>query len=156
MKKIIFSIIILLTSFPVFSNNLVLFLYDGSAVAFEMSKVPEISFNNTDLIINCEGKQVFFTQSEVVGFTYVDKYQDAAIVNVNFPNNDVRGSITDGVLYLSNVDAGAKINIYDMKGVNRLSYTCSSSGEFSIPFNCGNEKMFIVSINGNSFKIMKK
>lgn len=156
MKKVLLIILLIFGICDCTADNryLVLWMQDGTSTSFELSQSPRITFSIMDMVIKCGGWEISYPFSEVLGYSYSSK--TSGIVQIDLSKENLECFIGNGFLSIKYVEQGAIIEVFDMSGIRLLSYKATDSGSCEIPFNYGDTKIFIVAINGKSFKIKQK
>ena len=134
--------------------SLVVWAKDGSKVAFALSKKPKITFTEADLQIMGQGIDVSYELDNLMRFTYdivndETVFKDIQTENVNF-------NLTGESLLFPELKANSTVSIYSINGTLIFSKIVHEAGEYSFPLSNLNVGVYLVSVNGLTYKIMKK
>ena len=155
MKK--FSLILFLLCFGLTlkaETNLVVWKKDGSKVAFALTEKPIVTFSETSLMINSTTVSVNYDLEDMAKFTYEDS-ESQGIKNIE---NDKESSFKfDGeMLLFPSLKAGSKVAIHNLGGVLVFARTIEAAGDYSFPISHLDKGVYVVSVDGLTYKIVKR
>ena len=155
MKK--FSLILFLLCFGLTlkaETNLVVWKKDGSKVAFALTEKPIVTFSETSLMINSTTVSVNYDLEDMAKFTYEDS-ESQGIKNIE---NDKESSFKfDGeMLLFPSLKAGSKVAIHNLGGVLVFSRVIEAAGDYSFPISHLDKGVYVVSVDGLTYKIVKR
>ena len=155
MKKLL--LILFLLSFGLSlqaETNLVVWKKDGSKVAFALTEKPTVTFSENSLMINTTTVSVGYDLEDMAKFTYEDP-ESQGIRNIE---NDKESSFKfDGEMLLyPSLKAGSKVAIHNLGGVLVFSRTIEAAGNYSFPISHLDKGVYVVSVDGLTYKIVKK
>lgn len=155
MKKLL--LILFLLSFGLSlqaETNLVVWKKDGSKVAFALTEKPTVTFSENSLMINTTTVSVGYDLEDMAKFTYEDP-ESQGIRNIE---NDKESSFKfDGeMLLFPSLKAGSKVAIHNLGGVLVFSRTIEAAGNYSFPISHLDKGVYVVSVDGLTYKIVKK
>ena len=135
-------------------TNLVVWKKDGSKVAFALSEKPIVTFSENSLMINTTTVSVSYDLEDMAKFTYEDPNEEG-IRNIE---NDKESSFKfDGeMLLFPSLKAGSKVAIHNLGGVLVFSRTIEAAGDYSFPLSHLDKGVYVVSVDGLTFKIVKR
>ena len=135
-------------------TQLVVWAKDGTTVAFALAEKPKVTFTNTHMVIttnNADGME--FPLEETTRFTYeplpVDAVRDILTDNVSF-RIDVES------LLFPTLKANSTVSIHSLDGTLVFKKTVQTAGEYSFPLSNLNAGVYVVSVNGLTYKIVKR
>ena len=155
MKK--FSLILFLLCFGLTlqaETNLVVWKKDGSKVAFALTEKPIVTFSENSLMINSTTVSVNYDLEDMAKFTYEDS-ESQGIKNIE---NDKESSFKfDGeMLLFPSLKAGSKVAIHNLGGVLVFARTIEAAGDYSFPISHLDKGVYVVSVDGLTYKIVKR
>ena len=155
MKKLLLILFLLCFGLSLQAEtNLVVWKKDGSKVAFALSEEPKVTFSENSLMINTTTVSVSYDLEDMAKFTYEDP-ESQGIRNIE---NDKDSSFKfDGemLLFLS-LKAGSKVAIHNLGGVLVFSRTIEVAGDYSFPISHLDKGVYVVSVDGLTYKIVKR
>jgi len=156
MKKIL----LMLLSFSSLSTmadepktQLVVWAKDGTKVAYALAEKPKITFTETNLVIAAQGVEVNYMLENMARFTY-ESNTATAITNLKTGKASVR---LDGEsLLFPSLSANSTVSLHALNGTLIFNKTVQAAGEYSFPLSNLNAGVYVVSVNGLTYKIMKR
>ena len=155
MKKLILFLSLLCFGLSIQAEtSLVVWKKDGSKVAFALTEKPIVTFSETSLMINSSSVSVSYDLEDMAKFTYEDPNEEG-IKNIE---NDKESSFKfDGeMLLFPSLKAGSKVAIHNLGGVLVFSRTIEVAGDYSFPISHLDKGVYVVSVDGLTYKIVKK
>lgn len=135
--------------------KLVIWGKDGSQVAFALSEQPQLHFyeDNTMTVSSLSSEQKF-TLSEIRKYTF-EGLDDAGYRNLE---DDRASSFKfDGELLLfPALKAGSTVTIYAVGGAVVMRKVIETAGDYSFPISHLDKGVYLVSVDGLTYKIVKK
>lgn len=134
--------------------QLVVWAKDGSKVAFALSEEPKVTFNENSLMINSNTVSVSYNLQDMAKFTYEDS-EGQGIKNLE---NDKSSSFKfDGeMLLFPSLKAGSSVFIHSLNGSLVFSRIIETAGEYSFPLSQLGAGVYMVTVDGLTYKIVKK
>ena len=136
-------------------TNLVLWGKSGSVVAFALSKKPKITFTETDMQIIGEDIDVTYPLDDLARFTYETEDDATAIKDIN-TEKEILYKFTGDSLLFPALKANSTVSIYSLNGTLVYKKAIQTAGEYSFPLSSLNAGVYLVSVNGLTYKIVKK
>ena len=135
-------------------TNLVVWKKDGSKVAFALTNKPKVTFSENSLMINSATVSVSYDLEDMAKFTYED-LEEEGIRNIE---NDKESSFKfDGeMLLFPSLKAGSKVAIHNPGGLLVFTRTIEVAGDYSFPISHLDKGVYVVSVDGLTYKIVKK
>lgn len=134
-------------------TQLVVWAKDGTQVAYALAEKPKVTFTETDLVITAKGVEVNYSLENMARFTYEDNTA-AAITNLQTGKASV---ILDGEsLLFPALKANSTVSLYSLNGTLVFNKTVQTAGEYSFPLSGLNAGVYVVSVNGLTYKIVKR
>ena len=134
-------------------THLVIWTKDGSRIAYALNEAPRISFTETNLVVDARDATINFRLDEMARITY-ETNGDSAIRS--FESGDVPFIFDGDMLLFHGLHAGSKVSIHSLDGALMLSRTIKVSGEYSFPVSHLNAGAYLVTVNGITYKVLKK
>jgi hypothetical protein len=132
---------------------LVVWAKDGSKVAYALAEKPKITFTETDLVISAQGVDVNYSLDNLLRFTY-EASDDTAIRDLK--TDKVSFKLEGESLLFMDLSPNSKVSLYDLNGKLVFSKAILLSGEYSFPLSNLNSGIYLVTVNGLTYKITKK
>lgn len=134
-------------------NQLIVWAKDGTKVAYVLAEKPKITFTETDLVIATNGITVNYALENMLRFTY-DYNEELAITNLE---TDEPSFKLDGEsLLFPALKANSVVSLYSINGTLVFNKTVHQSGEYAFPLSNLDAGVYIVSVNGLTYKILKR
>ena len=133
--------------------SLVVWAKDGSKVAFALSKKPKITFTETDLQITGQNIDVTYALDDMARFTY-EKVDVSAMKDIQTEKEVFR--LTAESLLFPALKANSTVSVYSLNGTLIFSKTVQAAGEYSFPISNLNTGVYTVTVNGLTYKIVKR
>ena len=133
--------------------SLVVWAKDGSKVAFALSKKPKITFTETDLQITGQNIDVTYALDDMARFTY-EKVDVSAMKDIQTEKEVFR--LTGESLLFPALKANSTVSVYSLNGTLIFSKTVQAAGEYSFPISNLNTGVYTVTVNGLTYKIVKR
>ena len=136
--------------------NWVLKIWDRDEInvaSIALGAEPIVTFeDNLVTVTNNIGDQLFFNLPDLWKFTYdhLTSINDIAA-------NDVTAMQCDGnSIVFNNLKAGANISVYAVNGTQVMNKKVATDGEYAVSLSNLSQGVYLVNVNGVTFKIMKK
>ena len=135
-------------------TSLIVWKKDGSKVAFALTEKPKVTFSENSLMINSTTVSVSYDLEDMAKFTYEDSDEEG-IRNIE---NDKESSFKfDGeMLLFPSLKAGSKVAIHNLGGVLVFSRAIETAGDYSFPLSRLDKGVYVVSVDGLTYKIVKR
>lgn len=133
--------------------SLVVWAKDGSKVAFALSQRPKVTFTETNLIITGEDIDANYPLDKMARFTY-EMVDMTAIKDINTEKDAFR--FTGESLLFPALKENSTVAVYSLNGALVFKKTVLEAGEYSFPISNLNTGVYLVSVNGLTYKIVKR
>lgn len=157
MKKIFLLLALIFVSYKMLAQEnktqLMVWAKDGTKVAYVLSEKPKITFTETDLVITANNIEVNYALENMARFTY-ESNDNTAIRNIE--SDEVSFKLDRESLLFPDLKANSSIAIYALNGTLVLKKTIRQNGEYAFPLSNLNAGVYLVSVNGLIYKIVKK
>ena len=134
-------------------TNLVVWAKDGSKVAYALADEPKVTFTETNFVISSKGIEVNYAIDKMARFTY-ETNEQTAIRNIKTGNTSF-GPDGESLLFPS-LKANSTLTIYSANGNIVFKKMIREEGEYALPLSNLSKGIYIVDVNGLTYKIMKK
>lgn len=130
----------------------------GGAVVgnFELGTTPKVTFTDTEMIVTTIAGDVYFYNYDLPDMwklTY-EKYEPTGVKNIM---SDANAMNYDGnALIFPSLESGSTIAVYAANGSMVMNKTVSSAGEYAFPLSSLSQGVYVVNVNGKTYKIVKK
>lgn len=150
----------LLLGFSIFAKaennptNLVVWAKDGTKVAYALAEKPKVTFTETDLVITAKGVEVNYSLENMARFTYEEDNTTTAITNLQTGESPFK--LNGESLLFPTLKANSTVSVYSLNGALVFKKTVSQNGEYAFSLSNLNAGVYIVNVNGLTYKIVKR
>lgn len=135
------------------TSQLVITSKDGKTVAYTFAEEPKVSFSDTELIVTAKDATVNYPLSNMALITY-KLGTPTGITNIATGETTFR--MDGSALVFPSLAAGSKVTVSTTAGAVVLSKKIGTAGKYSFPLSGLANGVYMVSVNGQTFKIVKK
>ena len=148
----------LLLGFSIFAKaenptNLVVWAKDGTKVAYALTEKPKVTFTETDLVITAKGVEVNYSLENMARFTY-ESNDESGIINLQTDESPFR--LTGESLLFPALKANSTVSVYSLNGALVFKKTVRQNGEYAFPLSNLSAGVYMINVNGLTYKIMKR
>lgn len=149
----------LLLGFSIFAKaennptNLVVWAKDGTKVAYALAEKPKVTFTETDLVITSNDVEVNYNLENMARFTYEDS-TSTAITNLRTDESSFK--LNGESLLFPALKANSTVSVYSLNGALVFKKTIRQNGEYAFPLSNLNTGVYMINVNGLSYKIVKR
>lgn len=125
---------------------------------FRLEYGATVTFNEGQIIITNDVADIIFERNldEVWKLTYRN-FVDPNPSSIQSIVDDVDGMKYDGnVVMFPSLKAGSNIAVFAANGMVLINKSITTDGEYSLPLTGLSQGVYIVNVNGKTFKIVKK
>ena len=134
-------------------TNFVVWAKDGTKVAYALAEKPKVTFTETDMVITTKDVQVNYILENMLRFTY-EKGELNAVINLQ---TDESSFILDGeFLLFPSLKVNSIVTIYSLNGTLEFKKIVSEKGEYAFPLSNLNAGVYMVNVNGITYKVVKR
>lgn len=135
--------------------NLIMWAKDGSKIAtYALVERPKVTFNENRFAVECTGVEIeYYELEELARFTY-EKDSETAVRNV-LKDGPTFKMNRESILFTS-LKEHSTISIYSIDGGLVLRKTLQQTGEYTLPISNLTAGVYMINVNGSTFKIVKK
>lgn len=134
-------------------TQLVVWAKDGSHVAYALVEEPKVTFTETDLVITTNSVEVSYSLANMVRFTY-ETNENAAVKNIK--TDEVFFKLDGESLLFPALSAKSTVQLCALNGTLVFKKTVQTAGEYSFPLAYLPAGVYMVTVNGITYKIVKK
>lgn len=134
-------------------THLVVWAKDGTQVAYALAEQPKITFTETDLVITTNGVEVNYALQNMVRFTY-ESNNNTAITNLQ--TDEFPFKLNGELLLFPALKANTTVSVYTLNGTLVFKKTVYQNGEYALPLSNLATGVYMVNVNGLTYKIVKK
>lgn len=157
MKKVILISLYLLFVFSIKANdtieNLVVWSKDGTKVEYALVEQPKITFTEANLVITSKGVEVNYELENIVRFTYENS---TTTVISNIETDEARVDNNGEYILFSSLKENSIMSIYTLNGTLVFSTTICDNDEYAFPLSQLSVGVYLVNVNGLTYKIAKR
>ena len=135
------------------ATTLTVHITDGSQVTFLLSERPKVSFSDGCLIITSSEANSTYFLSDVSKFTFGEIETNSGIGHVQ--NDETSLSLEGGAIVVTGLKEGSTAKVYTIGGITIHSEKVDG-GTWTYSLSSLSSGVYIISINGKTFKIAKK
>ena len=151
---LLLPLITLLATASEFQKKLVVWTKDGTQVMYALNEKPKVTFTETDMVIATDYLEANYAIENIVRFTYESDEKPTSIEDLETTNTPF---VYDGEFILfSSLKTNSIISIYALNGTLVFNKTVQTAGQFCIPLSKLRSGVYLVSVNGLTYKIAKR
>lgn len=135
-------------------TDLVVLSKDGTKVSYKLGESPKLSFVGDNLVITANDIEVSYELKQMALITY-ENTDATNIVNVNGEKMESFNLDGESLLFPAK-DTDVAVKIYTVDGQLTISRNVSKGETLSIPLNDLSRGIYLVYVNGVTYKIMKR
>ena len=145
---------------PIYS--LILLLKDLTAVTLPLEEKPNLSYNNTELIVKSNKMDLSFKIADIDKYIVSDISDDISnnestlVETIHSHGKKFEWNISDKTLLINGLPVGDSVVLYNETGQIVMSCKSNSDGFLEIPLNNLSHGVYVVSNSKYSFKIFIK
>lgn len=133
--------------------QLIVWAKDNTKVAYILSEKPKVTFTKTDLVITANGIRVSYALENMARFTY-ELSEITAIRNLETDEKSFK--LEGESLLFSALKTNSTIAIYALNGTLVMKKNMRKSGEYALPLSNLTPGVYMVNVNGLTYKIAKR
>lgn len=157
MKRNLLSFLLLLGNLIALADEpksrLVVWAKDGTKVAYALAEKPKVTFTETDLVITANGVEVNYSLENMARLTY--ESNDASAI-INLQTDESPFKLTGESLLFPDLKANSAVAVYSLNGTLVFKKTIRQNGEYAFSLSNLNAGIYMVNVNGLSYKIVKR
>ena len=134
-------------------TQLVVWAKDGTRVAYALAEKPKVTFTETDLVITAQGVEVNYLLENMARFTYESNSNNAIR---NLKTGEVSFKLDGESLLFPALKANSTVSLYTLNGTLVFKKTVHQNGEYAFPLSNLNAGVYMVNVNGLTYKIVKR
>lgn len=134
-------------------TNLVIWSKDGAKVAYALTEKPSITFTKTDLVITTNSMEVHYPLDNMFCLTY-EKSSEAGIIGLK--KNESTFKLRGETLLFPSLKANSTVSVYSANGILIFKQIVQQNGEYAFSISNLNTGVYMVIVNGLSYKIVKR
>ena len=135
----------------VWRQTIIVTTLDGTTMEYLIDKDTKVKLEKPNLVIETENVVLNYELENMKQVRYGKKFVTTGIQNVQ---NNQPFKLEDETLFFKDLPENSQVGIYTTDGKTVVSRQCS--GEASLSLNSLPSGMYIVKINAESYKILKK
>lgn len=133
-------------------TQLVVWAKNGTKVAYTLTEKPKVTFTETDLVITSNGIEVHYSLENMLRFTY----ENSAAKITDLKTDETAFKLDGESLLFPSLEANSTVSIYAANGILVFKQTVRQTGEYSFPLSSLNTGLYMVNVNGLTYKILKR
>jgi len=132
-------------------TQLFIWAKDGTKVAYALEDKPRLTFDDNSLIITAKGIEVKYPLENMARITY-----DGTLSIVDLQSGKSIFKVEGASLLFPSLKANSNISIRSLYGKLVFNRIIQASGDYSFSISDLNTGVYIVTVNGLSYKFVKK
>ena len=134
-------------------THLAVWAKNGTKVAYALTEEPKVTFTETDMVITAKSVEVNYSLENMARFTY-ESNDESTSINLNTDKECFK--LNGETLLFPSLSAKSTIYIYSADGKLVFKKTIQTAGEYSFPLSSLSAGTYLVTVNGITYKIVKK
>lgn len=132
---------------------LVVWTNDGGKTAYALSNRPVLRFTDTEMLITGESIEATYPLDQFVRYTY--ESSDFTGIR-DLTTEEGYGTVSGDYLLFPSLKANSTVSIYALSGRLILQKTIKADGEYAFPLASLPTGVYVVKVNGLTYKITKQ
>ena len=156
MKRILLLLLILLPMITFAEGSfttIVVWAKDGTKVAYALNDKPQIKFMPSYLIVTTDGVEVSYELEKLACITYSS--EDMTAIK-DITTESVSFELDEESLLFPSLKPQSTVSLCGLNGFVYFSKTIKEGGEYSFPISSLSNGVYLVSVNGLTYKFQKK
>ena len=121
---------------------------------YELGMNPNVTFTETQVIVTTNVADViYYSLPDMWKFTY-EWGEGSGINNIAADNTSMK--FDGSAIVFPALEAGSRIMVYASNGSLVMNKTVSEAGEYEFPLSSLSQGVYMVNVNGKTYKIVKK
>ena len=134
-------------------TKLIIWSKTGDRVAYALAEEPKLTFAETDLVITTESVEVSYSLDDVKRLTY--EAGDCTAIR-DIETDKVSFRVNGESLVFPSLKPNSTVSLYLLNGTSLFRKTVQTAGEYSFQISNLNAGVYIVKVNGITYKFVKK
>ena len=134
-------------------TQFVVWAKDGTKVAYALAEKPKVTFTDNDLVITANGVEVNYPLENMKRFTYEE---NTATAISNLQTGKASFKLDGESLLFLDLKANSTVSLNSLNGTIVFNKTIRIAGEYSFPLSGLNAGVYLVTVNGLTYKIVKR
>lgn len=132
-------------------TNLLIWAKDGTKVAYALNDLPKLTFVDNQLCIKTNNVEIKYDLEEMQRFTY-----ETATTDITDLKSDEIFKYENEALIFPSLKANSTVSVCSVNGNVVFRKTVLAQGEYAFPLKNLNAGVYIVQVNGLTYKILIK
>lgn len=135
-------------------THLVVIAKDGTRVAYQLAHHPKLTFSATDLEIKTDLLEISYPLANMARFEYETENSATSLRDIS-TGEPICHFVGESLVF-PHLEANNTVFIYTSVGQIVLSRTILSAGEYAFPLSNLGTGVYMVQVNGLTYKIVRK
>lgn len=157
MKSILLSVLLSCLTLSALAkeakSHLVIWVMDGSKVAYALNEKPKVTFSDSEMVITANGMEVNYPLDNLARFSY-ESDTDTTVRNLK--TGRVAFRLEGESLLFPGLEANSSVSIHDLNGMQVFKKTVRTTGEYYFSLSDLNSGVYIITVNSTTYKIIKR
>lgn len=142
--------------------NLIILLKDLTALTIPLGDKPNLSYNNTELIVKTDKLDISLNITDVEKYFLGDLSDDTSneepdnVEQISITNNNLSWELIDRQIIINGLSNGDTVVLYNEAGQIVMSCKSTNDGFLQIPIECLSQGIYVITNSKYSFKIFIK
>lgn len=133
-------------------SQLAIWSKDGTKVAYALEEKPRLMFTESHLWVDAKKTKIAYRLDSLSHFTY----ESIGTTGLTSLNAGETIDFKNGILLFPALSANSTVSIYALNGTPVFKKTVSTAGEYAFSLSSLGVGVYLVKVNGTTYKIMKK
>lgn len=133
-------------------TQLIIWAKDGTKIAYALAEKPKLTFTKSELVVKTDSIEVTYDLDNMSRFTY----ESNIITGITDLRTDNPFILKSEALVFPNLTANSTVSVYSLNGSLIFKKTVQMAGEYAFPLSVLNSSVYLVNVNGVTYKFMKK
>ncbi len=142
-----------LQTFANSAPSLVVWATDGSKASYALMENPQVTFTETSFVVTFHGEKTSYPLTDIVRITY-ENVQGTGISELWC--SELPFVVSGNFLFFSTLQAGSMVTVYTAGGVLVQQEFIVQDGSYAFPLSSITSGVYMVSINGVTYKLLKR
>lgn len=133
-------------------TQLVIWAKDGTKVAYALAEKPKLTFTESELVVKAESIEVTYDLEKISCFIY----ESGGMTGITDLETESIFNFQNEALVFPALSANSTVSVCSLNGIFVFKKTVRVAGEYAFPLSNLNAGVYLVNVNGVTYKIMKK
>ena len=153
--KILFASLLFIAGYNEYalSQQLVVWMKNGEKVYYNLKEYPKTTFSGSNVVITTNTMEVAYPLEQVLRYTYENLASD---IEALLTDKEVYVSREGDVITFQNLHSAQPIQVFSIDGKLLETHSVNDKQSTSLSLNAYPTGVYIVKVNGTTYKMMKR